>query len=94
LLVAALAVAACGGGTGAGTSAADAVPAAQTSQTLDPEAAVAPSPQTTDAASATFTFDPGTAIDAVDSDLTALDRFLNGLDTLLSGSDGGAYGGE
>jgi hypothetical protein len=85
LLVAAIAVAACGrGGGGAGaasTAAPDAVSAAQTSPTLDPGAAVLPSPETSDAASPAPTFDPGPAIDAVDSDLAALDQFLNGLDS-------------
>jgi hypothetical protein len=93
----ALAVAACGGSTGAGaagTPAPDATPAAQESPTLDPEAAEIPSPETSDDASPAPTFDPGTAIDAVDSDLQALIQFLSGLDSSLAGADGGAYGGE
>jgi len=96
LLAAALVVAACGrGSSGAGGTepVAPAIPA-EADQTLDLQAAGSPSPETTDAASPAPTFDPGTAIDAVDSDLTALDQFLSGLDTSLVESDGGAYGGE
>lgn len=96
LLAAALVVAACGrGGSGAGGAdpLAPAIPA-EVSQTFDLQAAEIPSPETTDAVSPAPTFDPGTAIDAVDSDLEALDKFLSGLDDSLAESDGGAYGGE
>ncbi len=94
LLVAAIAVAACGRGGEVSTTAPDAVPSAQASPTLDLQAVEVSSPQTPDAASPAPTFDPGPAIDAVDSDLKALDQFLNGLDSSLAGSDGQAYGGE
>jgi hypothetical protein len=40
------------------------------------------------------TYDPGTTIDAVDSDLQTLTQILNGLDGSVSGSDPGANGGE
>jgi hypothetical protein len=96
LLAAALVVAACGrGSSGAGgvDPLAPTTPA-EASQALDLQAAEVPSPETTDAVSPAPTFDPGTAIDAVDSDLEALDQFLSGLDDSLVESDGGAYGGE
>jgi hypothetical protein len=96
LLAAALVVAACGrGNSGAGGAdpLAPTIPA-EASQTLDLQVAEVPSPETTDALSPAPTFDPGTAIDAVDSDLAELDQFLSGLDTSLTESDGGAYGGE
>jgi hypothetical protein len=40
------------------------------------------------------TYDPGTTIDAVDSDLQSLTQILSGLDGAVSGSDPGATGGE
>jgi hypothetical protein len=83
LLAAALVAAACGHGAVV-TTAPSAVPTVGATVTPEPS----------DATSVAPTFDPGSAIDAVDSDLASLGQILSGLDSSVTQSDGGAYGGE
>ena len=85
-------VAACGlRGAGQAQPGATTPPAApQVSASLAPATDAAASAD----ASPLPTYDPGTTIDAVDSDLQDLTQILSGLDGSVSGSDPGANGGE
>jgi hypothetical protein len=84
LLLAAALVAACGrGATGVGAGVAPTPSAVAT-------APATATPEPSDAASPATTFSPGTAIGAVDTDLTDLNQFLSGLDSSLGQSDGQA----